>query len=117
MRLMPLVLVLLTMHVSFAIGQDGTISGRVTDASGAPVARAVIVLKVELTGAQQVLQTDSQGRYEASGLTSQSYIVEASFETLHAERKVFVQPGARLPLDLILSAPPTGWVLPPSGTV
>ena len=49
---------------SLALAQSGTIRGRVTDAAGAPLARA----SISAEGSGLSATSDDQGRYEIRGL-------------------------------------------------
>jgi len=50
---------------------QGSIRGRVTDAAGAPLARASITAE----GAGLITESDDQGRYEIRGLSQGSHIL------------------------------------------
>src|SRR4051812_35416626 len=50
---------------------QGSVRGRVTDAAGAPLARA----SIQAEGAGLVAESDEQGRYEIRGLSSGSHIL------------------------------------------
>src|SRR5580700_5166458 len=60
----------------FGQGTDlGTIQGVVTDAAGAVVPDAAVIITDALTGAVRETRTNSQGNYEMFGLKSGSYTV------------------------------------------
>jgi outer membrane receptor for ferrienterochelin and colicin len=82
---------------AFAQSTSAAISGRVTDASGAPVAGAeVIVLHVE-SGTQRNVTTDENGRYVLRGLrVGGPYTVEAKKEGIGTD----VENGVFLALDV-----------------
>jgi hypothetical protein len=54
----------------------GTIRGTVTDPQGAAVASVPVLITDEATGVPRTVDTDAQGRYEASNLRPGSYRVE-----------------------------------------
>ena len=63
----------------------GTISGSVTDPSGAAIAGAAIMIRNVATGVTRTLETNAVGRYEATALPVGNYEVRASlsgFQTL-----------------------------------
>ena len=63
-----------------AIGQltTGTITGTVTDQSGAAVPGATVTLKNTDTGISRTTQTRENGKYEALSLPTGSYEISAS---------------------------------------
>jgi hypothetical protein len=86
-RRIVLCLAILIMSSVTAMGQltTGTITGTVTDQSGAAVPGATVTLKQTETGVSRTTQTRENGRYEALSLPNGSYEVTASlsgFKTL-----------------------------------
>jgi hypothetical protein len=83
--LLSLTLVLALLIPAYA-AITGTISGTVTDQSGAAVPGVTVVALNEETGVQQTITTDSSGFYSFLALGVGSYTISASqpgFETLH----------------------------------
>src|SRR6266850_7602643 len=79
--------ILIIMSGVTAIGQltTGTITGTVTDQSGAAVPGAAITLKNTDTGISRTAQTVENGKYDALSLPAGSYEISASlsgFQTL-----------------------------------
>src|SRR5271170_6710989 len=73
---------LLTGLLCLAVGvwaqtQEGRISGRVTDQSGAVVRKAQITVENVATGVKHLVETNSDGEYFASALEPGSYRVSA----------------------------------------
>ena len=68
-----------------AFGQSaGTITGTVTDSTGAVVPGAQITITNTVTGQARSLQTNNVGRYYAPALNPGSYQVEASMAGFQA---------------------------------
>ncbi len=91
---------------AFAQSTSAAISGRVTDASGAPVAGAeVVVLHVE-SGTQRTVTTDENGRYVLRGLrVGGPYTVEAKKDGVGTdlEKNVFLALDVSNNIDASLS--------------
>ncbi len=82
----------------------GSISGSVSDSSGALVAGASVVIRNEETGTERRLLTDSAGRYAAPSLAIGSYeitVSDAGFADEH-RRQVELAVGQSTTLDLAL---------------
>jgi hypothetical protein len=82
----------------------GTISGTVTDASGAVIAGANIEVKNTATGVTQTTISNDQGRYTVPDLNISTYDVQASkqgFETV-IHKGVSITVGSQLIVDLSL---------------
>jgi hypothetical protein len=82
----------------------GTISGTVTDASGAVIAGANIEVKNTATGVTQTTVSNDQGRYNVPDLNVSTYDVQASkqgFETV-IHKGVTISVGSELIVDLSL---------------
>ncbi|MGA2806888.1 MAG: carboxypeptidase regulatory-like domain-containing protein [Terracidiphilus sp.] len=73
-----LVTVVLTPHVAIAQADLGSISGTVTDASGAVVSKAVVTVTNNGTGAQRNSVTNSKGEYSVTQLLPADYTVSIS---------------------------------------
>jgi hypothetical protein len=67
-KLLPLAIASLIAAPAFAQETSSTISGRVVDASGQPVANATVVIVHEPSGTTKTTTTDANGRYSAQGL-------------------------------------------------
>ncbi|MGA9882189.1 MAG: carboxypeptidase regulatory-like domain-containing protein [Candidatus Acidiferrales bacterium] len=82
----------------------GNIAGTVTDASGAVIAAAQVVVTNTATGASQTLISNDQGRYNAPDLVVGPYQVQASksgFQTV-LQKNVSVTVGSQLVVNLSL---------------
>jgi Carboxypeptidase regulatory-like domain len=82
----------------------GTISGTVTDTSGAVIAGANIQVKNVATGVTQTSVSDDQGRYNVADVNVSTYDVQASkqgFETV-IHKGVTITVGSQLIVDLSL---------------
>jgi hypothetical protein len=68
------------LSVSPLFGQAATasISGRVTDASGASIPSAPVTIRNTGTSASQTVNTDNQGRHSVPDLPIGSYVVQAT---------------------------------------
>ncbi len=67
-KLLPFAIASLLAAPAFAQETSSTISGRVVDASGQPVANATVVIVHEPSGTTKTATTDASGRYSAQGL-------------------------------------------------
>lgn len=72
---MPVFIILMTCHAVSGQRHSGTITGRVTDAGGYPLAGASVVLESLMTG----VATDNEGRYALRGLREGTYAVRISY--------------------------------------
>src|SRR5882724_3090566 len=96
----------------------GTISGSVTDATGAVVADASITITNVGTALQKKLQTDSAGNFVASPVPFGSYVVSATADNF-AESKsptVVLNVGASIHVNLTLNVATTQEVVEVTGT-
>jgi len=74
----PLIGLMLVAFSSITFAQStGTIRGIVTDPSGAVVSGAKVTVRNQATGFERVIQTDSNGNYQAVALPPGAYRVEA----------------------------------------
>ena len=77
-------IVLLSAGMAFGQSQNGTVSGVITDASGAVVSGATVTLKSVETGLVRTVTTNGAGNYEFPGVAPQHYkitVVASSFAT------------------------------------
>src|SRR5215831_14142398 len=70
------ILVLLTASLSWSQDTRGTISGRVTDPSGAVIAGATVVVTNSAMGTKTTLNTSADGIYRAPFLQPGTYEIE-----------------------------------------
>ena len=87
--LLVLVAVAATAVPALAQSVLGTIRGTVTDPQGAGVPAAAVLITDEGTGVPRTLESDAEGRYEASNLRPGTYRVEVVTTSF----KKFEQPG------------------------
>lgn len=84
---------------------SGTISGKVTDSSGAAVANAKISMKNAATGQVSEGQTDSAGNYKVSDLAPGDYDISVSASGFNmAESKATVTAGESQTVNVTLTA-------------
>jgi hypothetical protein len=91
----------------FAQGQGADIVGRITDATGAPIAGAVIEVRQRATGAVRAVHTDASGDYAVLLVTPGVHDVTIGrdgFLTQHFQ--VALAAGDRLRLDALLTVGP-----------
>ncbi|HEX9186138.1 MAG TPA: TonB-dependent receptor, partial [Vicinamibacteria bacterium] len=104
---------LLTVLALFAVlplpllAQDaatGDLSGRATDASGAPLAGARVVATRIATATARETVTDAAGRYSLPSLPPGEYrvVVEASGFAPKTRERVIVEVGRRVPVEVVL---------------
>ena len=93
-------------HLSASAQTDrGRIVGTVTDANGAIVPGATVLVKNEGTGEERTTTTNGSGYYMAASLRPASYTVKASAQNLTVQAtNVQVLVGQELTLDLTLQA-------------
>src|SRR6266508_2772970 len=78
MRYPILVSLMLAAFTSIALAQStATLQGTVTDPSGAVVSGAKVTVRNQATGSERIIQTDSDGNYQAAALPPGVYRVEA----------------------------------------
>lgn len=64
--------------VGSALGQASTVKGTVQDSANLPIAGAVVVLRNRSTGLERLTNTDGEGHFVFSGLTSSGYEIIAT---------------------------------------
>ena len=82
-----------------------TITGRVTDAGGAPLPNIVVIAVNEGTGQTATATTDAAGTYVLAGLRPANYTIRATVGGTAIERQVAAEIGQRATLDLAPDAP------------
>ena len=98
------VLAILLSAVVYAQETTGSISGTITDSSGASVKGATVTLTNTATGIQQTKQTDSEGKYEFPSVQIGSYQVVAEAQGFDRARTETFQvlTNARQRVDVTL---------------
>src|SRR4051812_14375933 len=88
MRLLPWVIgSLLTVSTAFAQNTSSSLSGRIVDPAGAPLAGATGEILHVPSGTSRTVVTDAQGRYSAQGLrVGGPYDVKVSGEGANGEQ-------------------------------
>ena len=76
--LISLSLLLVFASAPFAQSNTGSITGVVTDANGAVVLNATVIITNQGTNEKRTVQSDGEGRYEVPGLPTGVYTVESS---------------------------------------
>jgi hypothetical protein len=100
-------IVLLLAHGAFAQVDTGTISGLVRDASGAPVPKARVVMRQEVTGITQEVATNDSGIYVSPPLRPGVYVVNVEakgFERAAKQVQIDVSQRVSLNFDLTIGA-------------
>ena len=119
-RLIVLVsLVLLASTLAHAQFDSGTITGLVTDPSGAAIANATVTVTNVATSFKRVLHTDAGGSFTASALPSGNYVVSAAASSF-AEAKSQAIPlnvGATVQVNLALTVQVIQETIEITGTV
>ena len=86
------------------ISTSATISGTVTDASGAVVPQASVVLINEATGIRTTIETNNDGSYVVPGLMAGTYTVTVTkqgFQT-STEKGIALHPAIVTPVNIVL---------------
>lgn len=103
---------LLTAGLISAQTETGSITGTVTDQSGAVVPDAKVTVKNLETGALRVVETTSAGAYLATNLLPGNYLVTVEMQGFStAQRQANVTVGSRIGLDLALQVGQTGVIV------
>ena len=104
--LVSIVAIALSLSAPLAQAQvvGGTISGIVTDSSGAVIPNATVIVRNEDTGTQRVLKTNGSGSFIAPSIPVGPYNVSTDVQGFaHYERKdIVLTVGESLPLTLSL---------------
>lgn len=109
-KLLPFAIASLLAAPAFAQETSSTISGRVVDASGQPVANATVVIVHEPSGTTKTTTTDASGRYSAQGLrVGGPFDVTATKDGMPSVRQdnVYLQLGSDTAVNLTASAAST----------
>ncbi len=102
--LAALAVVIISTVLAWAQVGSGTISGAVTDASGAVVPNAAIAVKNTQTGGVTQLTTNTQGLYVAPGLAVGNYEVEVRVQGFKTQvQAVVLTVGSQLVVDVGLT--------------
>lgn len=97
-------LFVIALSASAQVG-TGTISGTVTDASGAVVPNAAVTIKNTLTGVATKAATNTEGLFVAPGLPASTYDVETQAQGFKTQvQRVTLTVGAQLVADFNLTA-------------
>jgi hypothetical protein len=100
-HLLPLVLLLAA--PTWAQIPTGAIAGRVTDASGAVVAKCPVTIVNGETGARRSVETDSSGAFSASALPAGTYEIVLELRGFRRmSTKAAVEAGNTTTVDLVL---------------
>jgi hypothetical protein len=97
-------LVIASVVIAPAQSNQGRIVGRVTDATGAIVPRARVVILNSETGIKRELETNSAGEFVAPNLNPGLYVVSASSPTFKTtvRRDIRLEVASNLSIDLQL---------------
>ena len=107
----------LTLVVSGLRAQDApaSLTGKVTDSSGNPVANAKVVAKNSATSESSQAQTDASGVYSISRLAAGDYEVSVSAQGIGSNvSKVTLTAGTQQSVDLALTSTPPPAPAPPT---
>ena len=87
-----------------------TVAGRVTDATGAGVPGARVVLKDQATGKEEAVETNADGRYELSAASAGSFLLVVTRQGFAEAARTIVVKSAeeRLAADVRLEIGPLG---------
>ena len=83
-----IVLIALGLHTAQAQVVGGTLSGTITDATGAAVANATVLVHNDETGNERRLQTGPDGRYAAPSIPVGSYTITVDAEGFTQQRRI-----------------------------
>src|SRR5499427_8597344 len=86
------------------VGSSGSITGTVTDSSGAVITNATVTATDPQRGARRTSSTDSAGRYEINGLPVTTYSISAEHDGFQTAimKNVILTVGQTLTLDFSL---------------
>lgn len=103
----PLLILLSLVYSSLNLNaqvERATITGVLTDASGANIPGAIIKIRDEGTNQETSLQSDAAGSYSAGNLTPGSYTITVEKEgfSKHINRGFVVQVGQTARLDIVM---------------
>src|SRR5438876_173333 len=121
-KLRPLVVAVLLVFMGSVVASaqfdTGTISGSITDSSGAVIPHATVTVTNVGTSFKKTLQTDSGGNYTASALPSGDYVVTSSISNFaEAKSKQFVlNVGATVHVNLTMNVAAADQVIEVTGT-
>lgn len=88
--------------------EESTLSGKITDSSGAAVANAKVLVRNLATGQSVEAQTDAAGTYKVEKLAPADYEVSVAAEGFAAKtEKVTIAAGTPLTFDAVLTALPS----------
>ncbi|HEV8381075.1 MAG TPA: TonB-dependent receptor, partial [Gemmatimonadales bacterium] len=102
MRRAATLLVGLGMLPALALAQNGAVRGRITDAAGAPLPRAMIAAE----GSGLHATSDEQGRYEIRGLSAGSYLLRVRLLGYQPRTARVVVDQTAVTQDFVLAAQP-----------
>ncbi len=106
-------LLVLLPGVVFAQGDQGSIRGTITDATGATIPGAQVTVTSEATGVAKLLKSSEAGFYSIDALNPGQYTVKAMAQGFSAteEQHVQVDPGETRESSLVLKVGSTGETL------
>jgi Carboxypeptidase regulatory-like domain len=103
LRLIPLFLLALTLSARAQV-VGATLSGTITDSSGAAIPNAHVLVHNDDTGTQRSLTTNASGQYIASSIAVGAYTLSADAPGFaHYTRNITLTTGQSLNLNLALS--------------
>ncbi len=117
-RLLLPIMVFLALALT-ALGQvpTGTISGTVTDASGAVVPNASVTIKNKATGYERKLESSSDGTFSAPALPAGDYEITTVVQGFRTSiREVTLATGSIVSLDMKLEVGQTSEIVTVEGT-
>lgn len=84
-------LIIFTFHAAPAQVVGGTIGGAVTDASGAVVPGATVIIRQNETGATRSLTTDNAGRYRAPSVPVGTFTITVTHEGFQTQQRTNIR--------------------------
>src|SRR5215510_4846620 len=94
--------------ITWAQAPVGTISGTITDPTGAVIKDAPISVRNKATGFERRTKSENDGTYSAPALPAGQYEVQAQVQGFRTIlREVTVTVGSIIKLDLVLEVAPT----------